>query len=704
MDVDEEKEVVAVEDDTEVQDFYTQFTDERAFMPESFQAALEAIQQFLQPVDPNAAEPPPPPPPHVVQMLFQILQQHPNLALAQPPRANPNQASNSAPEALGIVRNLKGIGSSVWTCGHVAHKNCIEESIRTSRANERVTEEDIFINNSLYEFKCPVCRRIMNSFVPLIPKNIEGASEKLNSIITETGNRAGRVRTGKRSRQGREDDTDEHGTGARELIEVLIGGLITEDLLKRRSGNKVATEADKAEVEGIRRVYQAIQHWADTSSEASTLKSQVSQIFVNTSNNNSSNNKDQEANPHDNEIVLLGNMVYNFVWEFLMTEGDKKEKLKNLAAKYTLGTIVQYLLSYSVLKSDDSKFIHKDKLSSTILEKLSSYNNSNNNNSGGLEYENAVLPFLRKISLFNDICLRPTGEEVAEEEEGDSKSKARNLEVEELLIKLSLGNSIAELLTHYQSLIQSYTPFWVSQLTTFTPPTAKPKPAPTTSAAPQEDDTGIEEVTDEEAARIWNEAVESEKLSNNSNNTSDEKTNVSNNQNDVSRKALEQVQKLLELASAELKFIELPTQFRDVFNAFSDKACKNCNTKPVGGSGSVCLVCGEFVCAMRECCSQNGLGELFRHTLKCGGGNGVYIMVSASTFFVISDDRSCFWGSPYVDKFGEEDLFFERGKELNLNKDVLEHIERMFLANRLDDELFRADVAPAKKRRQARDF
>lgn len=46
---------------------------------------------------------------------------------------------------------------------------------------------------------------------------------------------------------------------------------------------------------------------------------------------------------------------------------------------------------------------------------------------------------------------------------------------------------------------------------------------------------------------------------------------------------------------------------------------------------------------------------IFQHSLECGGGTGMFLVVTSSSVVVIRGKRACLWGSVYLDAFGEED-------------------------------------------------
>lgn len=44
-----------------------------------------------------------------------------------------------------------------------------------------------------------------------------------------------------------------------------------------------------------------------------------------------------------------------------------------------------------------------------------------------------------------------------------------------------------------------------------------------------------------------------------------------------------------------------------------------------------------------------------QHTIQCGGGTGVFLVVTSTYIIVIRGRRACLWGSLYLDDFDEED-------------------------------------------------
>lgn len=148
------------------------------------------------------------------------------------------------------------------------------------------------------------------------------------------------------------------------------------------------------------------------------------------------------------------------------------------------------------------------------------------------------------------------------------------------------------------------------------------------------------------------------------------------------------------------KLIELPHLFQDVFLAYLDKKCSKCNTQP--SKPAICLICGSLLCAEGDCCKQTRCGECFRHAIMCGGGVGLFLLAKTSGVLLIAEDKSCLWGSPYFDQYGEEDVLLKRGANLFLDRSVYGHLNQLLVEHQLESEILRADVPPFKKAQPAR--
>ena len=113
--------------------------------------------------------------------------------------------------------------------------------------------------------------------------------------------------------------------------------------------------------------------------------------------------------------------------------------------------------------------------------------------------------------------------------------------------------------------------------------------------------------------------------------------------------------------------IELPHLFDSLFQKYRKRKCQRCQKPP--DDPTLCLVCGEFLCFHGSCCRIDNVNECVQHSIDCGCGTGLILVVSSSVTLVIRDERVCLWGSVYLDNFGEEDRDLRRGKPLYLSEE-----------------------------------
>ncbi|KAG9408155.1 E3 ubiquitin-protein ligase ubr2 [Aphanomyces cochlioides] len=82
---------------------------------------------------------------------------------------------------------------------------------------------------------------------------------------------------------------------------------------------------------------------------------------------------------------------------------------------------------------------------------------------------------------------------------------------------------------------------------------------------------------------------------------------------------------------------------------------------------AICLLCGDVVCGGTECCKRRQRGACSQHVPTCGCGQGAFFLIRQCQMLLVSTaGRSCFFPSPYVDEFGEEDHNVRRGRPLFL--------------------------------------
>ncbi|XP_063233328.1 E3 ubiquitin-protein ligase Ubr3 [Bacillus rossius redtenbacheri] len=129
------------------------------------------------------------------------------------------------------------------------------------------------------------------------------------------------------------------------------------------------------------------------------------------------------------------------------------------------------------------------------------------------------------------------------------------------------------------------------------------------------------------------------------------------------------------------RLMRLPQDYDKIFQYYHRRQCGQCNLVP--REASVCLLCGTLVCLKETCCKHNAC-EAVQHSIDCGGGTAMYLVVTSSYIIVIRGKRACLWGSVYLDSFGEEDRELKRGKPLYLSAGRYQLLEQQWLAHRFD--------------------
>ncbi|XP_064555346.1 E3 ubiquitin-protein ligase Ubr3 [Drosophila montana] len=128
------------------------------------------------------------------------------------------------------------------------------------------------------------------------------------------------------------------------------------------------------------------------------------------------------------------------------------------------------------------------------------------------------------------------------------------------------------------------------------------------------------------------------------------------------------------------RLLELPREYERLFTYYHERPCLNCYKVPK--ESSICLLCGTIVCLKQNCCAEKECCEAVRHTLSCGGGIGIFLVVTSTYIIVIRGRRACLWGSLYLDDFDEEDRDLKRGKPLYLSQDRFNLLESQWLSHK----------------------
>jgi len=128
--------------------------------------------------------------------------------------------------------------------------------------------------------------------------------------------------------------------------------------------------------------------------------------------------------------------------------------------------------------------------------------------------------------------------------------------------------------------------------------------------------------------------------------------------------------------------LRVPKSFDQIFQYYHKRRCVVCNKVPK--DPTVCLMCGTFLCLRGHCCKTGEKCETVVHSIDCGGGTGVFLVVNSSTIVVIRGKRACIWGSFYLDAFGEEDKDLRRGKPLFLHPERFNLLQHQWQTHKFD--------------------
>ncbi|CEG36557.1 e3 ubiquitin-protein ligase [Plasmopara halstedii] len=106
---------------------------------------------------------------------------------------------------------------------------------------------------------------------------------------------------------------------------------------------------------------------------------------------------------------------------------------------------------------------------------------------------------------------------------------------------------------------------------------------------------------------------------------------------------------------------------------------------------AICLVCEHILCAGTECCRRrnDGIGACTYHAITCGAGVGLFFLMRSSSVLLVYGPRSSYFGSPYLDMFGEEDINVRRGRPLYLSATRMRALQTLYANHQLANEVAR---------------
>jgi hypothetical protein len=120
----------------------------------------------------------------------------------------------------------------------------------------------------------------------------------------------------------------------------------------------------------------------------------------------------------------------------------------------------------------------------------------------------------------------------------------------------------------------------------------------------------------------------------------------------------------------------LPEQYDSLFALSDGVACFGCGSH--SQNLALCLLCGALLCSEIDCMPV--------HMGACGCEKGLFLVLRATTVLILRYGRYCYWGSPYLDDHGEEDIDIKRGRPLRLNKERYDELHRLWVQNAIEHD------------------
>ncbi|KAG6613114.1 e3 ubiquitin-protein ligase [Phytophthora cinnamomi] len=141
---------------------------------------------------------------------------------------------------------------------------------------------------------------------------------------------------------------------------------------------------------------------------------------------------------------------------------------------------------------------------------------------------------------------------------------------------------------------------------------------------------------------------------------------------------------------ANIRLVKLASSYTDLHSEVLGKSkCKQ--TWKTVENPAICLVCEQVLCAGTECCRRrsDGMGACTHHAITCGAGVGLFFLMRSSSVLLVFGPRSSYFGSPYLDMFGEEDINVRRGRPLYLNAKRMKALQALYANHQLANEVAR---------------
>ncbi|KAI9909055.1 hypothetical protein PsorP6_014486 [Peronosclerospora sorghi] len=141
---------------------------------------------------------------------------------------------------------------------------------------------------------------------------------------------------------------------------------------------------------------------------------------------------------------------------------------------------------------------------------------------------------------------------------------------------------------------------------------------------------------------------------------------------------------------ATIRLVKLAASYTDLHSQVLGKSKCQQTSKTVENP-ALCLICEQVLCAGTECCRRrsDGMGACTYHAITCGAGVGLFFLLRSSSVLLVYGPRSSYFGSPYLDMFGEEDINVRRGRPLYLSAKRMKALQALYATHQVANEVAR---------------
>lgn len=146
--------------------------------------------------------------------------------------------------------------------------------------------------------------------------------------------------------------------------------------------------------------------------------------------------------------------------------------------------------------------------------------------------------------------------------------------------------------------------------------------------------------------------------------------------------------------------INLHTNYVDVLKLSQQHYCPTTNNKTT--DAAICLICGKLLCSGCYACTENSktstpqdsLGPCCKHIIECSGSIGMMLMIRHAYVLLLNittqptlSVSGCLHDAPYLDKFGQPDMFLSKGYPLTLSEKHYSDLNNIWLHNNVSKQI-----------------